>query len=145
MPSPPSSYFSSSYQPFLFLLFLFTFFISSLPFQLLNFLFLSTKSFCQSLISSPLSQSETLFLPQTLSSSPMAPKSKSKKTSYVISGDVFMLTHWNGATRLTDLLYLPTGHKIISRRCKCRIGEFFKSSSFSIFALIFHFNLFLDL
>ena len=42
----------------------------------------------------------------------MAPKSKIKKTSYVLSSDAFNLTRWNEAIRLTEYsksMYGPGG------------------------------------
>ena len=42
----------------------------------------------------------------------MAPKSKTKKTSYVLSSDAFNLSHWNEAIRLTEYsqsMYGPGG------------------------------------
>ena len=45
---------------------------------------------------------EILSLSQIRSSSPMIPKSKTKKTSYVLSNDAFNLSHSNRAVRLTN-------------------------------------------
>ena len=51
------------------------------------------------------------FLSRLSLSPQMAPKAK--KTSYVLSSDVFLLTHWSGAVRLMEpptLTYWPGNH-----------------------------------
>ena len=51
----------------------------------------------------------------------MAPKSKTKKTSYVISGDVFNLIHYNEAVRLNEspqLIYRPQDHLLEGARAR---------------------------
>ena len=76
----------------------------------------------------------------------MAPKSKTKKTSYVISGEVFNLTCWDGAIRLTEsppLIYKPQNHLLDG--AQAGLVSFSNFSSILSFALIFHFNMFLDM
>ena len=113
-----------------------SFFLSTKPSALLLFLH------SHNLILSSFLKLFHLF--QTLSSSPMAPKSKTKKTSYVISGDVFNLTHWNGDVWLNEsplLVYRPQDH--LSEGAK--MSKFFKLFSFSSSILIFRFNPSLEL
>ena len=134
-------FFSDSYQMFFSI---FIFFISLISSHSLT---LSTKAFCLSHILSqsvphPLLQSQ--FLPQTLSSPSMAPKSK--KCSCIISTDSFHLTHWNGAVRLTKappLTYRSQQH--LSEGARVGSVSFSNFSHFSSFPLIFHFNMFLSL
>ena len=64
----------------------------------------------------------------------MAPKSKTKKTSYVIFGDVFNFTHWNGAVRLNEsppLIYRPQDH--VSENARATLVSF---TSFPHFQLL---------
>ena len=71
---------------------------------------------------------------------------KSRKSSYVLSTDVFHLTRWNGAVRLTaapSLTYRSQQHLLEGARA--RSVSFSNFSHFSSFPLIFRFNLFLGL
>ena len=68
----------------------------------------------------------------------MAPNAK--KTSYILSSDAFLLTHWSGAMRLTkspSLTHRPENHIPIAESV-----SFSKFSHFQV-SLIFHFDVFL--
>ena len=59
----------------------------------------------------------------------MAPKTK--KTSYMISNEVFNLTHWDGAIRLTEsppLILKPQNH--LSKGAQARLVSFSNISHF---------------
>ena len=108
--------FPNGYQPFLFLLHslhlphLFTFFITP-------FFFFSLQKppplFSSHLLILLFSQSPSFshFLSKLSPSFPMA--AKAKKSSYIISFDVFYLTRWSGAMKLMGplpLTYRPENH-----------------------------------
>jgi len=123
------------------------FFTFSLTLQLPSFL--STNTLCPSLsfphnliFSFQILSSKTLSLLNSLIS--MAPKSK--KSSYVISSNVFNLTCWNRAMRLNEsplLTHWP--HNDLSESARTELVSFSNLSHFLVFSLIFHFNMFLDM
>ena len=118
--------------------FLFFFLISSSSYL---FIFsLTPKTFASPLFFPFQSKSKILacFLSKILSRKLMAPK-----TSYILSGNMFILTRWIGATRLNEAP-LQVWSTPISQ-CTAQIDNFFKLFLISSFSLIFHFNLFLDL
>ena len=138
MPTPASSsFFSNGYQPFLF------FHSFHLPHLFIFPLTLSTKTSCLSLIpsqSDPHFLLQSQLLSQTLSFTSMAPK------SYDLSTDAFHLTRWNGAVRPTagpPLTYRSQQHLLKGARAGS--VSFSNFSHFSIFPLIFCFNIFLNL
>ena len=110
--------------------FFFSLFSSSFHF-LSNFstssLFL--QKLCLPLISSSIHHQKSLS--QTLSFPPMAPKTK--KPSYLITSDVFNLTHQVRATRLNEsppLLYKPNDH--LSDNARARLVSFSNFSHFQV-------------
>ena len=76
----------------------------------------------------------------------MALKTKTKKTSYMISDEVFNLTHWDGAIRLIEsppLTFRPQNHLLDGARTG--LVSFSNFSHFQFLLLIFYFDSFLDL
>ena len=97
---PASSFFSNGYWPFFFPFILFISLILHIPSNFLTSIFSLRNPLSLSLIlphnlilSSHTLSFEILSLSQIRSSSPMIPKSKTKKTSYVLSNDAFNLSH----------------------------------------------------
>ena len=112
-----------------FLLILSIFLISAFSLNSSTPLSFPTKTFYLSLISLsiPYQNHKNLSL-KTLSYSPMAPKAKK---TYMISGKVFNLTHWNGATRLTEslpLIFKPQNY--LSEGAQTGLVSFSKFSHF---------------
>ena len=97
----------------------------------------SAKTICSSLILSSLIIKNSLPFSNYLIFS-MEPKSKTKKTSYSIFGEIFNLTCQDGATRLTKsppLIYKTQNHLL--EGAWARLVSFSNFSHFSHFALIF--------
>ena len=136
----PLLHFSNGYQPFLFLL---IFFVSSFSLQLFNFLSFSTKAFCLSLTPSSLIIRNFLLLSNSLIFSNGTQKQKDLLHDFWKS----LQSHPSGwSHKITGVPSIDLqAIKPTFGGCTCWIGKFFKLFLFFNFALIFYFNIFLDL